>query len=169
MFLLYRKNVLTGVTRATFNFILENKSKYAVFFVIAITLFMVLEVALGESRLLSKTGSGNYSEFFNLAILTFLYSIATAVVAAPLHNQIICGSKSYLSVHVGRLLVFAVFEFCLSFAVGLGTLLLINSLVGDRGILAAATALYFGAAVLGVFFVTLMPHVAITRPKLYIF
>ena len=166
---MYRRNLLTGVTRDVFRFINENRRTYAVFCGLAICVFTAFDFFSFEgeqAQLLSARG-----EIFNAALM----AISTALVAVPIHIFIIEDRFSLFPKSFQQTLLFAILEFLLSFlllimAFGtVGAFNLVSRIFPDglywlSVVLVGAVGfgLFFLAIGFGVVLTTVLPHVAVT-------
>lgn len=164
----YRKNALTGVTRAAATFLLGNGAAYAIFLILAMSTYMAVEVVIGEQLISDNFGGLSGFENFPSILSLTLTALATAIFATPLHDFIINGSRFYVPLYAGRVLIFALIEFLLSLTVFFGIRILLTAVstaisIGIEFFWAAAVLI--AAAFLGVIATTVLPHVAITPVK----
>jgi hypothetical protein len=159
--LAYRKNALTGVTREAFVFISRNSIAYSVFLVLAVCVYLVIEVLIGEKWIPGDWGSVagvNLASDFLPLVLT---ALATAIFATPLHNFIINNDQLRFPRYFGRLLIFAFFEFIPILLLTLGLITLYEA-VAVRGYFILAVVSLIASMILGVMLTTVLPYVAIT-------
>jgi len=157
----YRKNALTGVTREAFVFISRNSIAYSVFLALAVCVYLVIEILIGEQLIPGDWGS---IAGFNLTLDVLplvLTALATAIFATPLHNFIINNDQSHFPRYFGRLLIFASLEFIPTLLLTLGLISLYEA-VAFRGYFIIAVASLVASMFLGVMLTTVLPYVAIT-------
>jgi ABC-type multidrug transport system fused ATPase/permease subunit len=159
--LAYRKNALTGVTRESFAFISRNSIAYSVFLVLAVCVYLLIEILIGEQLIPGDWGSiAGFNLTLDLLPLV-LTALATAIFATPLHNFIINNDQSHFPRYFGRLLIFAFFEFIPILLLTLGLTVLYEA-VAIRGYFIIAVAFILASMILGVILTTVLPYVAIT-------
>lgn len=161
-------HALTGVTRAALTFLPGNSVAYSIFLILAVSTYMAVEVLIGEGFIPENLGGMLGFENFPFILSLALTALATALFATPLHCFIIMGSRSYVPLYAGRVVIFACVEFLLSLTAFLGVQTLLTAVDTATSIGVEfywAAAILSAAAFFGVIAATVLPHVAITPVK----